>query len=192
MPSRRAFLSAALAAPAVLSPALAALPGAAGAVEGPPILRPRRVSIAPGHAPGSLVILPRSYFLYHVTEPGRAMRYGIAVARPGLGFTGSAVIGRKVEWPSWRPTDEMIERDPQLYGEFEGNSDRMPGGPGNPLGARALYFYRDGRDTAIRIHGTTDPDSIGRNASSGCFRMRNEDVIALYDEVPIGTPVTVL
>ncbi|PJE30182.1 putative L,D-transpeptidase YnhG precursor [Pseudooceanicola marinus] len=187
MTSRRSFLASALAAPAVL-----ALAGPAAAVQSPPILAAQRVSFSRDYAEGSIVILPRAYFLYHVTAPGEAMRYGIAVARPGLGFTGTAVIGRKVEWPSWRPTPDMIERDPDIYGKFKGNTDRMPGGPGNPLGARALYLYQDGRDTAIRIHGTTQPNSIGRNASSGCFRMLNENVISLYEQVPTGTPVTVL
>ncbi|PJE29001.1 Lipoprotein-anchoring transpeptidase ErfK/SrfK [Pseudooceanicola antarcticus] len=188
---RRQFLTTALAS-GLAAPALLAATRPAAAVEAAPILAPRRVGISKAHAAGSIVILPRAYFLYHVTAPGEAMRYGIAVARPGLGFTGKAVIGRKVEWPSWRPTPDMIARDPNIYGKYAGNSDRMPGGPRNPLGARALYLYQDGRDTAIRIHGTTEPRSIGRNASSGCFRMLNENVIALYEQVPIGTPVTVL
>lgn len=187
MTTRRNFLAGALAAPALVS-----LSGPAFAIQGPPILTPQEVTISSNYVANSIVILPRAFFLYHVTAPGRAMRYGIAVARPGLGFTGNAVIARKVEWPSWRPTPDMIERDPAVYGKFKGNSDRMPGGPGNPLGARALYLYQNGQDTAIRIHGTTDPNSIGRNASSGCFRMRNENVIDLYDKVSIGTPVTVL
>ncbi|WP_010141093.1 L,D-transpeptidase [Oceanicola sp. S124] len=188
---RRRFLTSTLAA-TLAAPALLTSAPAAQAVQGPPILSPRKVSFSRRYQAGSIVILPRAFFLYHVTAPGVATRYGIAVARPGLGFTGNAVIARKVEWPSWRPTPDMIERDPQIYGQYKGNNDRMPGGPRNPLGARALYLYQNGHDTAIRIHGTTEPRSIGRNASSGCFRMLNENVIALYDSVPIGTPVTVL
>ncbi|NIZ10447.1 L,D-transpeptidase [Pseudooceanicola sp. HF7] len=184
MISRRHFL--ATSAAATLAPALL------HAAETPQILMPQKVSFSPQYQPGEIVILPRSYFLYHVTAPGEAMRYGIAVARPGLGFTGTATIKRKVEWPTWRPTAEMIERDPAHYGKFKGNDDRMPGGPGNPLGARAMYLYQGNKDTYVRIHGTVEPRSIGHNASSGCFRMINEHVIALYDEVPIGTKVTVL
>lgn len=184
MPTRRLFLASAAAA--------ACFPAVASAAPSADILRPTEVTFSPQYQPGEIVILPRSYFLYHVTAPGKAMRYGIAVARPGLGFTGTAEIRRKVEWPTWRPTPEMIERDPGSYGKFKGNNDRMPGGPGNPLGARALYLYQNGQDTYIRIHGTIQPDSIGHAASSGCFRMRNEDVINLYELVPIGTRVTVL
>ena len=187
MTSRRSFLASALAAPAVL-----ALAGPAAAVQSPPILAAQRVSFSRDYAEGSIVILPRAYFLYHVTAPGEAMRYGIAVARPGLGFTGTAVIGRKVEWPSWRPTPDMIERDPDIYGKFKGNNDRMPGGPGNPLGARALYIYKDGKDTLYRVHGTPDWQSVGRATSSGCVRMLNQDVIDLFDRVPNGTPIVVL
>ncbi|QOL81552.1 L,D-transpeptidase [Pseudooceanicola spongiae] len=190
MPTRRAFLASGIAAG--LATGLAtALPVMGQAAQAPSIFDPTPVSFSPNYATGEIVILPRSYFLYHVTAPGRAMRYGIAVARVGLGFTGTAVIGRKVEWPSWRPTPEMIERDAP-YAKFKGNNDRMPGGPGNPLGARALYLYQNGKDTYIRIHGTTQPGSIGHNASSGCFRMVNDNVIALYDKVPTGTKVTVL
>ena len=184
MISRRHFLvssAAALAAPALVH-----------AAETPPIFLPQTVSFNPQYQPGEIVILPRSYFLYHVTAPGEARRYGIAVARPGLGFTGTATIKRKVEWPTWRPTDEMIERDPAHYGKFKGNTERMAGGPGNPLGARAMYLYQGNKDTYVRIHGTVEPQSIGHNASSGCFRMVNDHVIQLYKDVPIGTKVTVL
>ncbi|QPM90960.1 L,D-transpeptidase [Pseudooceanicola algae] len=185
MTNRRQFLATAAAA-AAFAPSLAA------AAETPPIFLPQSVSFSPEYQPGEIVILPRSYFLYHVTAPGVATRYGISVARPGLGFTGTAVIKRKVEWPTWRPTQDMIERDPSHYGRFEGNNDRMEGGPGNPLGARAMYLYQGDKDTYIRIHGTTEPQSIGHNASSGCFRMVNEHVMALYENVPLGSKVTVL
>ena len=106
-----------------------------------------------------------------------------------LEFRGSATIERKAEWPSWRPTNEMIRRNPKRYAQF---AKGVPGGPKNPLGARALYLYRDGRDTYYRIHGTTEPWSIGQSVSNGCIRMLNDHVIQLYEQVPIGTPVTVV
>ncbi|MBA3911215.1 MAG: hypothetical protein C0524_15420, partial [Rhodobacter sp.] len=96
---------------------------------------------------------------------------------------------RKAEWPSWRPTNDMIRRNPERYAQFAGG---VPGGPRNPLGARALYLYKDGIDTYYRIHGTTEPWSIGKSVSNGCIRMLNEHVIQLYEQVPVGTPVTVL
>lgn len=138
-------------------------------------------------SPGQLVVLTSEHYLYHVIEPGRARRYGVAVGKEGLNFRGRAVIGRKAEWPSWRPTPEMIARNPS-YARY---ADGMPGGPGNPLGARALYLYQNGRDTAFRIHGTTEPWSIGRSVSNGCIRMLNEHVTELYARVPLGTQVTV-
>jgi lipoprotein-anchoring transpeptidase ErfK/SrfK len=153
---------------------------------------PQEVRIRKQFEPGQLLVLPSSYYLYYVTEPRKAMRYGVGVGRAGLEFTGAAVIGAKREWPSWRPTDEMIERSPRTYAKFVGNRYIQPGGPSNPLGARALYLFQNGRDTYIRIHGTTQPETIGTAASNGCFRMVNDHVIDLYQRVPIGTPVTVL
>jgi len=153
---------------------------------------PQEVRIKNSYAVGELLVLPRSYYLYFVTGQGLARRYGVGVGRAGLEFTGSATIDVKKEWPTWRPTNEMIERDPQAYARFIGNTEAQPGGPGNPLGARALYLFQGGRDTYYRIHGTTEPSSIGRSASSGCIRMLNEHVQDLYDRVPIGTKVTVL
>lgn len=187
MTTRRTFLASAAAGAAAL-----ALPVPALAQAGRNVLAKQEVTISKAYQPGEIVILPRAYFLYYVTAPGKALRYGIAVAKPGLGYKGTAVIKRKVEWPTWRPTDEMIERDPGHYGRFKGNEERMAGGPGNPLGARALYLFEGNKDTHIRIHGTIEPSSIGRAASSGCFRMLNENVIDLYDMVPMGTRVTVL
>ncbi len=153
----------------------------------PDHLRPVYVRVRPDLAPGQIVIVTANHYLYHLTEPGRALRYGVGVGQEGLNFRGQAVIGRKAEWPSWRPTPEMIERNPRYARHAEG----MPGGPGNPLGARALYLYRSGRDTAFRIHGTIEPGSIGRSVSNGCIRMLNEHVTELYGRVPVGTPVTV-
>ena len=121
------------------------------------------------------------------------MRYGVGVGKAGLEFQGTATIQAKRKWPDWRPTDEMIERDPGAYSKFVDNDDyRQPGGPSNPLGARALYLFKNGRDTYFRIHGTNAPRTIGLSVSNGCIRMLNEHVKDLYERVPIGTKVTVL
>jgi lipoprotein-anchoring transpeptidase ErfK/SrfK len=149
---------------------------------------PTKVTVRAEYEPGSIIILSDRFFLYHVLEKRKAMRYGVAVGKAELVFRGQAEVGRKVEWPSWKPTPEMIERNPASYARY---ADGMPGGPKNPLGARALYLYQNGRDTAIRIHGTTEPQSIGHAVSNGCIRMVNDHVIALFDQVPIGTKVTV-
>ncbi len=127
--------------------------------------------------------------LYYVLGDGRAMRYGIGVGREGYALSGSATIGRKAEWPSWTPTPNMIRRDPDRNLRYAGG---LPGGLNNPLGARAIYLYRDGRDTMFRIHGTNQPQSIGLAMSSGCVRMLNHDVIDLYDRVTTGSRVVVL
>ncbi len=142
-----------------------------------------------GYLPGTIVIDTKNHFLYSVNGPGVALRYGVGVGRAGLSLKGSGVVGRKAEWPSWRPTDAMIRRSPGKYARYAGG---MPGGPRNPLGARALYIYRDGVDTMFRIHGTTEPSSIGLSVSNGCIRMINDHVIQLYNEVPVGTPVMIL
>jgi lipoprotein-anchoring transpeptidase ErfK/SrfK len=182
MLSRRLFLASAA--------AVAASPAAAFEID--PIFRPQSVAMRADLAPGQIIILPQAHFLYFVEAPGRAIRYGVGVGRAGLEFTGTAKIGAKKEWPTWRPTDEMIAREPHLYEEFIDNDYVQPGGPGNPLGARALYLFENGRDTFFRIHGTTAPRSIGRSVSNGCIRMLNEHVKDLYTRVPLGTPVTVL
>lgn len=118
-----------------------------------------------------------------------ARRYGIGVGRAGLVFRGSADIGRKAEWPSWTPTKNMIKREPDKYAKF---ANGVPGGPNNPLGSRALYLYRDGKDTYYRIHGTTQPSSIGQSVSNGCIRMINAHVEDLYERVDVGAKVVVL
>ncbi|WP_068118240.1 L,D-transpeptidase [Tropicimonas marinistellae] len=193
--TRRTFLATAIASSAV--PALSQTPAPAPAPAAQPFsldprFEPQFVKIKKQFLPGQLLILPRSHYLYFVTEPGNAIRYGVGVGKAGLEFTGTATIDVKKEWPTWRPTQEMIERDPATYSKFVNNDYVMPGGPGNPLGARALYLFQDGRDTFFRIHGTTEPQSIGRSVSNGCIRMINGHVIDLYERVPIGTIVTVL
>jgi len=181
---RRTFLASTLAATT-----LPQIVSAQGAAYDP---TPQLVSVKKQYGVGELLVLPRSHYLYFVTAPGQARRYGVGVGKAGLDFTGSAVIQVKKEWPTWRPTDEMIEREPQTYARFIGNTEAQPGGPGNPLGARALYLFQNGRDTFFRIHGTTQPNSIGRSVSNGCIRMLNAHVTDLYERVPLGTRVTVL
>ena len=131
-------------------------------------------------APGTIVIQTAERFLYLVQGNNRALRYGIGVGRDGFQWQGQVKISRKLEWPDWRPPPEMIERQPYLP-RF------MAGGPGNPLGARAMYLGA----TVYRIHGTNQPETIGSAVSSGCFRLVNPDVIDLYDRVPVGTKVIV-
>jgi lipoprotein-anchoring transpeptidase ErfK/SrfK len=157
-----------------------------------PRYEPTTVKMANTYQVGELVVVPRAHFLYFMTAPGQALRYGVGVGRAGLEFQGSAVIQAKRKWPSWRPTDDMIKREPHNYEEFIDNDYRQPGGPGNPLGSRALYLFQNGVDTYYRIHGTTAPRSIGRSVSNGCIRMLNEHVADLYERVPVGTRVTVL
>ncbi|MBD9525985.1 MULTISPECIES: L,D-transpeptidase [Paracoccus] len=150
---------------------------------------PTEVAIRSDFEVGSIVVVSKDFFLYHVVAPGRAVRYGVAVGKDELVWKGRATVGRKTEWPSWTPTPAMIKRKPEQYGKW---ADGMPGGPTNPLGARALYLYdAKGNDTSIRIHGTTEPNSIGRAVSNGCIRMRNEAVMDLFEQVPTGTPVYV-
>ncbi|PSL16557.1 L,D-transpeptidase [Shimia abyssi] len=153
-------------------------------------LRPKEVRVQKklGFEPGQIVVTTQAYYLYHMQDERNAIRYGVAVGKEGLNFSGDAVIQRKVEWPSWTPTKEMIERNPG-YARF---ADGMPGGPNNPLGSRALYLYQDNRDTLFRIHGTNVPKSIGTPSSNGCIRMLNAHVEHLYNVIPLGTKVTVI
>lgn len=171
--------------PLVLGSAEAPLPGLTIA----PDLYPVEVTVKRDFVPGSIIIVTSKHFLYFITKKGSAIRYGVAVGREGLAFRGVAAVGRKAEWPSWKPTPEMVERNPAAYAKYA--EDGMPGGPKNPLGARAIYLYQNGRDTAVRIHGTFEPNSIGTSVSNGCFRMVNEHVIDLYRRVALGAPVTV-
>jgi lipoprotein-anchoring transpeptidase ErfK/SrfK len=153
-----------------------------------PRLRRQRVQYNTRERPGTIVVDTGARFLYFVEEDGWATRYGVGVGREGANFRGRATIRHKAEWPSWTPTENMMRRDPRLR-EF---ASGVPGGPNNPLGARALYLFRNGRDTMFRLHGTNEPQSIGMAMSSGCIRLMNEDVIHLYSRTPIGTPVVVI
>jgi lipoprotein-anchoring transpeptidase ErfK/SrfK len=148
----------------------------------------REVAYQGREEPGTVVVDTAARYLYLVRENGRAIRYGIGVGKEGLAWSGRARVGRKTAWPNWTPTPTMIRRDPERNAPWAGG---MEGGLDNPLGARALYLYAGGRDTMYRIHGTTEPWSIGQSVSSGCIRMFNQDVIDLYSRVPVGSPVVV-
>jgi len=137
-----------------------------------------------GEAPGTIIIDTEARFLYLVEARGQARRYGVGVGRPGFEWAGQHKVTRKAEWPDWRPPEEMIARE-AARGKII--PPYMEGGPENPLGARALYLG----DSLYRIHGTNQPWSIGQAVSSGCIRMRNEDVIDLYERVGVGTKVVV-
>jgi lipoprotein-anchoring transpeptidase ErfK/SrfK len=173
-------------APAAAAPQLARAPAVAAPAARmvDPAFLPALVDYPTKEKPGTIVIEARRHYLYLVLEGGQAQRYGVGVGREGFGWSGTVKIGRKAEWPTWTPPAAMRKRQPYL-------PVSMSGGPDNPLGARALYLYDGGRDTLFRIHGSNEPWTIGHNVSSGCIRMRNEDVTALYAQVGIGTRVVV-
>ncbi|MDN2565306.1 L,D-transpeptidase [Aquibium sp. A9E412] len=137
--------------------------------------------------PGTIIVETGEKFLYYVMEDGKAMRYGIGVGREGFEWSGRARVAMKREWPVWTPPAAMIRREPQLA-KWRGG---MPPGLSNPLGARALYLFDRGGDTGYRIHGSPEWNSIGRNVSSGCIRMINQDIIDLYNRAEIGAKVIV-
>lgn len=149
----------------------------------------RQVVVSPSLAPaGTIIVDANSKFLYLQLGNGKAIRYGVSLGKAGFDWTGSAIVQYKKAWPVWTPPPEMIRRKPELAKHAGG----MPPGPPSPLGARALYLFKNGRDTMYRIHGTPDWDSIGRNASSGCVRMLNQDVIDLFARVEKAAPVDVV
>lgn len=150
-----------------------------------PIFLPQEVSYDKAHKAGTIVIDTKNKFLYLVGENGKARRYGVGVGKEGFSWKGTQTVSRKAEWPSWHPPQEMIARE-RKKGRIL--PIRMEGGVENPLGARALYLG----NTLYRIHGTNAPSTIGRAVSSGCIRMRNQDVEDLYERVPVGTKVVVL
>ncbi|MCL4187773.1 MAG: L,D-transpeptidase [Rhodobacteraceae bacterium] len=152
--------------------------------------RNQRVTVAyTGPEPaGTIVVDPHARVLYLVTGPERALRYGVAVGWEGRNFAGEGVIGRKAAWPPWRPTPNMIRQNPELYAPYAAG---LPPGPPNPLGARALYLYRAGRDTYYRIHGTQEAGAVGKATVAGCIRLFNQDAIDLHDRVPVGARVRV-
>lgn len=139
--------------------------------------------------PGTVVVDTTNRFLYLVQENGKARLYGVGMGKEGLEFKGTANIALKREWPRWTPTQDMIQREPYRYAQWSGG---MEGGAENSLGPRALYLFKDGKDTLFRIHGTTQPETIGTAVSTGCIRLMNQDVIDLYGRVPQGANVVVL
>lgn len=185
--------------PAVLSPDLASPWLLQTEPGGRPQTRARRVRVKAGpppvaakylptivryrgdEKPGAIIIDTNKRFLYLILENGRAKRYGVGVGRPGFEWAGTHTVTAKAEWPTWTPPEEMRKREPHLPVSMEG-------GPDNPLGARALYLG----DTLYRIHGSNQPWTIGKAVSSGCIRMRNEDVVDLYDRVGVGARVIVM
>ncbi len=135
--------------------------------------------------PGTIIIDTDKKFLFLVQAEGKAFRYGVTVGEEGMDWKGTAQVGRKVEWPDWVPTADLLKRIPEL-------PKYVSPGPHNPMGARALYLYQGNKDTLFRIHGTNQPEYIGQAISSGCIRMLNEDVIDLFNRVPIGAKVVVI
>jgi len=150
-------------------------------VETPARFRRQVISYPTREAPGTIIIDTPNTYLYYVLGGGQAVRYGIGVGRDGFTWSGVQSVTKKAEWPDWTPPPEMIARQPYL-------PRHMAGGPGNPLGARAMYLG----GTVYRIHGTNAPDTIGKHVSSGCIRLTNEDVSDLYSRVSVGTKVVVL
>jgi len=169
------------------APAPAPIPAPAPLVEppkaadGPGAFVRQVVDYASRQTPGTVIIDTKNTFLYFVLNDTQALRYGIGVGREGFAWSGEQTVARKAEWPDWRPPAEMVSRQPYLP-RF------MAGGPGNPLGARAMYLG----ETEYRIHGTNKPDTIGKRVSSGCIRLTNEDVEDLYERVKVGAKVIVL
>jgi lipoprotein-anchoring transpeptidase ErfK/SrfK len=181
---RRFFIFGSLAAATCVRPAAAAQKKKRVAYQGAEL-----VEFLTPERPGTVIVNTYERTLYHVIGGDAAIRYGVAVGKDGFDWSGIAEIGRKQTWPRWTPPKSMIARKPHLAKWAEG----MPGGiPENPLGARALYLFANGRDTLFRIHGTNEPWSIGTAASSGCIRMLNEEIAELYENVNTGTKVIVL
>ena len=149
-----------------------------------------KVQYSTSERPGTIVIDTSANYLYYVLPQGQAIQYRIASGAEYMGWTGRAEVGAMKEWPTWMPTELIMERWPQFqvykqHGPLQGQWD-------NPLGARAMYLFQDNRDTMICIHGTNEPSEIGQHVSSGCIRMRNMDAIDLYSRVHVGTPVVVI
>jgi len=185
MLNRRHFLASSLAAGAVgLSPAMAHKAGTKYVL--PEKYMPREVALGGRLPPGELHVYPDQFWLYWTLPNGNAIRYTVGVGRGNLYHAGTFFVGAKKEWPEWTPTPDMIKRTPR-YARW---ANGQPGGINNPLGARALYlFTKEQGDTFLRIHGTNNPRTIGVAVSNGCARLVNDQVIDLYDRVPLGTKV---
>lgn len=141
-----------------------------------------------GEAPGTIIVDPKNYYVYRLEGEGKATRYGANVGRQGFLWSGEAYVGRKAEWPVWTPPPEMIKRQPEAAKYAKG----MPGGLDNPLGARTLYLYQNGKYTLYTIYSTIIPETIGTNLTSGCTGLLTQDMIDLYDRTPVKTKVIVL
>ncbi len=154
----------------------------------PPLVRePQVVPLNFALPPGEIHVDPDTFSLYLTLGQGEGIRYACGIGRAGLYEAGTFFVGARKEWPAWTPTPDMIDRQPELYEQY---ADGMPGGPGNPLGARALYLFTPERgDTFLRIHGTEDPSTIGTAVSNGCARLTNDQIVGLYDLVVQGAPV---
>lgn len=144
-----------------------------------------------GELPGTIVVDTKRRYLYLVRVNGKAIRYGVGVGREGFAWSGRGIIEYKRKWPTWTPPADMIARQPKLK-QFSAENGGMKPGLSNPLGARALYIFQDGKDTLYRLHGTPEWSSIGKRASSGCVRLINQDIIDLYDRVPEKAPILVV
>jgi len=177
--NRRTLLTGALAAAIPVTSSVAQ--------ELPPSIQPQIVTMPVKYRPGVILVYPDEFALYWTLPDGKAIRYAVRVGRGNLYEPGEFYIGAKKEWPSWVPTPDMIAREPERFGRFK---DGMPGGPNNPLGARALYLFQPGRgDTFLRIHGTNAPETIGRAVSNGCVGLINSHIAHLYDQVPLQSRV---
>jgi lipoprotein-anchoring transpeptidase ErfK/SrfK len=154
----------------------------------------KQVTYVTNERPGTIMVDPTNHFLYFVQKGGQAIQYEVGVGKEGYGWSGVATVHNKQEWPDWYPTREILERKPEIRQAMVQlqSGYGMHGGPENPLGARALYLWQGRVDTLYRIHGTNEPETIGHDVSAGCIRMRNEDVIDLYERTTAGSKVIVL
>lgn len=148
----------------------------------------RLVNYESNEAPGTIIVDPKNYFVYRIEGDGKATRYGANVGRQGFLWSGEAYVGRKGEWPVWTPPPEMIKRQPEVAKYARG----MPGGPENPLGARTLYLYQNGKYTLYTLYSSSDPETIGTNLTSGCTGLLTQDMLDLYEKTPVNTKVIVL
>jgi len=194
--TRRLFIASALPGAAVTLASCAGAPGAAPAFSWntKPATPPHLVSCQTREQPGTLVVDATNHVLYLVQPGGQAIQYDVGVGAEGYAWSGVAAIHEKQEWPDWYPTPEYLARKPEVRAEMTQlpSGIGMKGGPDNPLGARAMYLWHGQKDTLYRIHGTNEPNTVGTDVSAGCIRLRNEDVVDLYDRTPIGTKVVVL
>jgi len=159
-------------------------------IELPSEFRRQQIDYVTKEVPGSVVIDSKAHFLYYVLPGNKAIRYGVATGAEAAGWSGVANVARKAEWPHWLPPADMLQRWPHLKPTVDAGG--LPGGPDNPLGARAMYLFQNNHDTLYRIHGTNEPESIGHDVSSGCIRLTNIDAIDLFNRVKVGAKVVVL